>query len=176
MEIPEMNMQPSQLADQLEISGRHLCQQLEGVGDAQARWKPNPEKWSILEVLVHLVEEEQFDFLPRILSTLEDPARPWPPIDPEGWVTERRYNERDPEETLAAFKRERAASLESLRSLDPPLWDNAYHIADLGKIRAGDLMVSWLAHDQLHLRQIANLKALWLAEQAAPFSTRYAMP
>lgn len=175
-----MHLQPSQLADQLEITGRHLGQQLAGVDDAQARWKPSAEKWSILEVLVHMVEEEQFDFWPRILSTLEDPARPWPAIDPEGWVIERRYNERDPEETLDAFKQARVASLASLRNLDSsfelPPWENTYHHAKLGEIRAGDLMVSWLVHDELHLRQIANLKVLWLDEQAAPYSTHYAMP
>ena len=27
-----------------------------GVGDGQARWKPEPDQWSILEVVAHLVQ------------------------------------------------------------------------------------------------------------------------
>jgi len=34
----------------------------------------------------HLVDEEEGDFRLRLRSTLEDPARDWPPIDPEGWA------------------------------------------------------------------------------------------
>lgn len=169
-----MEMEPALLAGQLEASGESLYQALQGVDDRQFRWQPTPEKWSILEVLVHLVEEEQLDFRTRLASTLEDPSRPWPPIDPERWAKERRYNERDPAESLAELRRERAASLEWLRSLESPAWDNAYSHPQ-GAIRAGDLMVSWLAHDRIHLRQIANLRVLWLREHAGAYSTRYAM-
>lgn len=170
-----MEMNPSDLAGRLEASGERLYRMVYGLDDRQFRWKPAPEKWSILEVLVHLVEEEQLDFRPRLASTLEDPNRPWPPIDPEGWATERRYNERDPAASLAELKKERSDSVEWLRSLDSPRWDNSY-AHPRGAIRAGDLMVSWIAHDQIHLRQIAHLRVLWLGEHAAPYSTRYAMP
>ena len=173
MSVMEMNS--SILADKLEASGESLFRMLEGLDDPQFRWKPAPEKWSVLEVLVHLVEEEQLDFRPRLASTLEDPSRPWPPIDPERWAKERRYNERDPAESLAALKKERSDSLAWLRSLESPAWNNTYN-HPMAAIRAGDLMVSWLAHDQIHLRQIANLRVLWLREHAAPYSTRYAMP
>ncbi len=173
--MTEAKMQPAALADRLDSSGDVIYRSVLGVDDRQLRWKPAPEKWSILEVLVHLVEEEQLDFRPRLASTLEDPSRPWPPIDPEAWAKERRYNERDPAEALAEWRRERSASTEWLRGLVSPAWDNAYH-HPMAKIRAGDLMVSWLAHDQIHIRQIAHLKVLWLAERKAPYSTRYAMP
>ena len=32
------------------------------VGDEQARWKPSPDQWSILEVINHLYDEERQDF------------------------------------------------------------------------------------------------------------------
>jgi hypothetical protein len=35
---------------------------LRGVTEAQARWKPAPEEWSILEVINYLCDEEREDF------------------------------------------------------------------------------------------------------------------
>jgi hypothetical protein len=55
----------------------------------QARWKPSPDKWSILEVINHLHDEEKEDFRQRLGSVLSDPSQPWPSIDPRNWVTGR---------------------------------------------------------------------------------------
>ena len=32
------------------------------VDDEQARWKPSPDRWSVLEVICHLHDEERYDF------------------------------------------------------------------------------------------------------------------
>ena len=45
-----------------------------GVGAEQARWKPAPERWSILEVLNHLYDEEREDFRQRLDFTLHRPG------------------------------------------------------------------------------------------------------
>jgi hypothetical protein len=37
-----------------------------GAPEAQARWKPTPEAWSILEVVCHLGDEEREDFRPLL--------------------------------------------------------------------------------------------------------------
>lgn len=84
------------------------------VTEAQARWKPSPDEWSILEVLCHLCDEEREDFRTRVKLTLQNPAEPWPPIDPVGWVTARGYNRREPGASLEAFLRERRESLKWL--------------------------------------------------------------
>ena len=55
---------------------------VQGVSDQQARWKPDPDSWSILEVLNHLLDEEREDFRVRLDYTLHRPGEPWPPIDP----------------------------------------------------------------------------------------------
>ena len=54
------------------------------VSEAQARWKPDPQAWSILEVINHLYDEEREDFRQRLDLTLHQPDQPWPPNDPEG--------------------------------------------------------------------------------------------
>ena len=60
-----------------------------GLSLEQARWKPSLDKWSILEVVNHLYDEEREDFRQRLSLVLADPMQPWPPIDPRTWVTSR---------------------------------------------------------------------------------------
>ncbi len=169
-------MEWQRLVNQLETGCVILSDLFIDVDDAEARWQPAPERWSMLEVLCHLWDEEKHDFRHRLSLTLRDPTQEWQPIDPEGWVRERRYNERDLAESLAGFRQERVASLAWLRDLDQPAWDRGHEHASLGVLRAGDLLASWAAHDHLHVRQISNLRIDYLKVKAAPYSTRYAMP
>ena len=49
----------------------------------QARWRPSPADWSILEVINHLYDEEREDFRQRLDLLLFQPEADWPPIDPQ---------------------------------------------------------------------------------------------
>jgi hypothetical protein len=147
-----------------------------GVGEEQARWKPSPEEWSILEVINHLYDEERLDFRTRLDLLLHQPEQPWPGIDPAGWVTERSYNSRDVEDSLNHFLLERQRSLAWLRGLSAPDWAAYREHPQAGKLSAGDLLASWLAHDFLHLRQMAQLHWQYTALVAAPYAVDYAGP
>ena len=146
---------------------------VEGLADDQARWKSDPDTWSILEVVNHLADEEEADFRPRLEITLFRPDKPWPPIDPAGWVTERDYNSRDLAESLDRLMRARRASLAWLQEVESPDWETSYQ-APFGQIRAGDLFASWVAHDLLHIRQLVELHWVSTAKNVAPYSTNYA--
>ena len=74
---------------------------------------------------------------------------------------------RDLASTLDAFRHERADSIAWLRSLGAPDWSVAYHHPKVGPVKAGDLLVSWAAHDALHLRQISK-RLYQLALRDAP--------
>src|SRR6185503_9610778 len=91
----------------------------------QAKWKPAPNRWSILEVVNHLDDEERDDFRARVDGLLHRPGEPMPPIDPPRWAVERRYNERDLEESVQRFKEERQKSLAWLAELREPNWENS---------------------------------------------------
>lgn len=148
------------------------------VDEAEARRKPSPDVWSILEVVCHLADEEREDFRARVGLTLRDPALPWPPIDPAGWVRARDYASRDLAGALADFLAERQRSLAWLRGLAEPAWDNAARHPAGFTLRAGDLMASWLAHDLLHVRQLVELRYGALAAEGtakkAVWDVRYA--
>ena len=147
---------------------------LRGITPDQTRWKPANGGWSMIEVINHLRDEEREDFRQRIDYTLHRTQEDWPPIDPEGWVSARTYQERDPEESLHGFLEERRASIDWLRSLGSIDWSTRHVHQSLGSMTAGDLMASWLAHDLLHIRQLARLHFEYLKQDAHPYTTGYA--
>ena len=141
-----------------------------------ARRRPEPQRWSILEVVQHLVEEEEFDFGTRTRLTLEEPQTPWPPIDPEGWVRERDYNAGDLGRSLGAFASRRARSVAWLQERLQADWSTEHVHPRLAGLRAGDLLAAWAAHDALHLAQLARLCLEVVEARAGEFHTRYARP
>jgi len=138
------------------------------------RWKPVPGRWCILEVINHLYNEEREDFRARLDLLLHKPDESWPGIDPVGWVTLRDYMSKDPEETLKNFLEERKKSVRWLRELDSPAWNNVYNHPVLGTISAGDLLASWVAHDFLHIRQLARLHWEYVSHISVPHGVEYA--
>lgn len=166
-------MLPYALA-RLTANAQAIAALVGGVPDAQARWKPTPEEWSLLEVIAHLYDEEREDFRTRVRLTLTDPTAEWPPINPAGWVTERAYNAQDPAERLAAFLREREASLAWLRDLRAPDWSATHTHPRFGSATAGEMLHAWIAHDHLHLRQLNHLHWQFLAQRAPASALEYA--
>jgi hypothetical protein len=131
---------------------------LSGLTEEEYVWKPNPNKWCMLEIICHLYDEEREDFRTRTKLVLETPEEALPPIDPTGWVQERRYMEQNFDDKLNAFLKEREQSIDWLQSLQSPNWDNAYNHPKFGPMTAKMFLSNWLAHDYLHIRQITRLK------------------
>jgi len=166
-------MQPATLRRELAHGVEIVRQLVAGVSQAEARDKPTPETWSILEVVCHLYDEEREDFRPRLDIALHRPQEKWAKIDPAGWVTERHYNDRDLQQTLDGLLTEREKSLSWLHALAAPNWDAEY-AAPFGTIKAGDLLASWVAHDNLHTRQLVELRRHRVLGLVAPYDVKYA--
>jgi hypothetical protein len=165
-------MDASTLIRQLEIDAERFRALVTGVSDEQARWKPEAQAWSILEIICHLHDEEKLDFRVRIDTILRHPGEEPPSIDPEGWVQSHRYAERNLQEELQGFIAERQKSIAWLKGLEAPDWWASYE-APWGSIRAGDIFAGWLAHDLLHMRQLLECHWAYTNQLCAPFSTDY---
>ena len=161
----------AQMANQAETI-RALAQ---GVSDEQASWRPDSDSWSTLEVINHLYDEEREDFRRHLDDILHHPDQPWHRIDPQGWVTERQYNQRDFEESLNNFLLERKESLAWLKGLTSSNWQAVFD-APFGKITAGDMLASWVAHDLLHTRQLVELHYAYTIRSVHPHNAAYAGP
>jgi hypothetical protein len=143
---------------------RHL---FGGVRSEQYLWKPQADKWCLLEILCHLYDEEREDFRARVRSVLKDPQQPLAPIDPQGWVAARNYMGQHYDEKLGQFLAEREASVAFLTSLATPDWNNTYQHPKLGAMPASLFLHNWLAHDYLHIRQVTATKYLYLKANSA---------
>ena len=151
-----------------------ICSLASGVTEEQVRWKPEPEAWSILEVINHLYDEEREDFQTRLDLLLHHPGQSWPGIDPAGWVIERQYNQRNPAVSLHNFLKERQGSITWLENLSEPNWEQGYNHPQAGHISAADMLAAWVAHDFLHIRQLIELHWLALSQLGKSYAVAYA--
>ena len=125
-------------------------------------WRFKPEKWNLLEIVCHLYDEEREDFRARLKHVLENPEGEMPGIDPLALVESREYAKQDFTDKLDAFLDEREESIQWLKSLSSPQWENAYQHPKFGPLTANMFLANWLEHDYLHMRQILNLKHEYL--------------
>jgi hypothetical protein len=153
---------------QLSVNAEVMRALVGTIPGEQAQWKPDPDTWSMAEVMSHVFNEERGDFRRHLKEIFSDPPKAWDEISIE-WTPVS-----DCRQALDGFLAERWQSLAWLKGLDSPDWDRKMAAPWGGEISAGDLLVSWVAHDYLHLRQMNELVYAWNEKQAAPFSVAYA--
>ncbi len=146
---------------------------LAGITQEEACTKPSPDSWSMLELLGHLYDEEREDFREHLDFILHKPNKAWHRIDPGGWVTARKYNQQDLREMTEKFFAERSKSLDWLKGLSSADWDTSY-TSEFGTMTAGEMFASWVAHDNLALRQFVELRRARLENLTKPYSIAYA--
>jgi hypothetical protein len=146
-------------------------------GHEPAGWRarPAPADWAPHEIDCHLRDEETEDFGARVRVIVEGGER-FTAIDPERWAVERRYLDDDGPAALAAFEARRAAGLAFLSSAAPGRLTAAVTLGRGGSLSGLDILAAWVAHDRLHLAQLAATLARGWADRWQPLRTGYAGP
>lgn len=157
----------------LVLSTEMIRALLVGVSQEQARVKPSKSSWSILEVTCHLYDEEREDFREHLDFILHRQHEEWHPIAPQAWVKARKYNQQNFKTMQKKFFSERAKSLVWLKGLNNTNWNVAY-TSKFGSMRAGDMFASWVAHDNLHIRQLTELRRAYIERSTKPYHIAYA--
>ena len=171
MQSDPPQLKPDALIDRLARFAHTLPAIVWNFAPADTLWKPDNKSWSVLEVICHLADEETEDFPVRVLSTLDDPTKPWPPIDPEGWAISRDYQSKDLKAELARFIELRSSNVDQLTALKYPNWSSAHIHPSFGPMIASDLLAAWCAHDALHLRQLTKRLHQLATRDAGPNAT-----
>ncbi len=146
---------------------------VQAVSEEQACWKPSPETWSLKETMGHVYNEERIDFRTHLKEMLHDPTQPW------GAFREKPAAVESCRQALEGFISEREASVAWLKGLDSPDWDIKTQVSfgpssTTVTFSTGDVLVSWVEHDFLHIRQINELLHAWNVKEAAPYAVDYA--
>lgn len=152
-----------------------LSELLGGLDAAGWQARPHPAEWAPVEILCHLRDEEAEDFGARMRVIAEGGDR-FVPIDPERWAGMRRYLEDDGPRALAAFRDRREASVAWLGALAPARLVAAVPLGRAGLLSGLDLLAAWVAHDRLHLAQLAATLARGWASRWVPLRADYAGP
>lgn len=161
------------LYQELQNSTEMIRALLAGITQEEAQMKPSPESWSILEVICHLYDEEREDFREHLDFILHRQNEPYHRIDPQSWVKERHYNEQNFGAMQEKFFAERKQSLDWLTEMANSDWNITY-TSEYGSLSAGEMFSCWIAHDNLHIRQLVELRRNHIERITKPYVIDYA--
>lgn len=129
---------------------------LRGAGAEEARRRPDPENWSIIEIVAHLGDAERLAN-ERIRRMLDEERPAMEAFDQLEAAERGRYRERDLEEVLLAFAEQRAAGVSTLEAFDAAGWARVARHVELGDITIEALVRLMVFHDAVHLAQIGRI-------------------
>lgn len=143
---------------------------LGGVGDDWARSNEGPDTFSPFDVVGHLIDGEETDWMSRAEIILSrDPGAAFAPYD------RFRHFARNRGRTLGSlldeFARLRAGNLDRLASWnlgDTELDLRATH-PSLGAVTLRQLLATWVAHDLGHIAQVVRVMAKQYRDEVGPW-------
>lgn len=142
--------------------------------DLPAEWTiPNegPNTWSAFDVVGHLIDGEETDWIPRARIILgAAPVRRFEPFDRFRHLELNRG--RRLSELLDRFASLRSSNLEVLRGFDlrPADLERTGVHPEFGPVTLEQLLATWVAHDLGHVAQIARVLAKQVREDVGPWS------
>jgi hypothetical protein len=144
--------------DAAEQNPKQIAMAVSGLPDGTLRFRPSPEKWSILEVLGHLADIE-IVFAHRFRQMLADNKPVIAPMDQDAWALNLGYMQTPAPESVALYGLNRHHNLRLLRCLKTEdLKKSAYHPELKHDVTVGEYVEKMRAHGENHLGQIERLK------------------
>jgi len=144
---------------------------LAGLSEEWTYGNEGPETWSPFDVVGHLVDGEERDWLTRARTILESGTeRAFEPFDRFRHLRENRG--RSLGELLDRFEELRAHNLRELEAL--PLGPDELRLEgthpELGTVTLEQLLATWVAHDLGHIQQITRVMAKQLRDDVGPWA------
>lgn len=130
-----------------------------------------PDTWSPYDVIGHLIEGEETDWIPRARIILEQgEARPFDKFD--RFAMFEKSKGKSLPELLARFEELRGESLRQLdeMNLTPELLQKQGTHPALGVVTLSQLLSAWVVHDLGHIRQIVRVMAKQYREAIGPWT------
>jgi phosphoglycolate phosphatase-like HAD superfamily hydrolase len=116
--------------------------------------KPTPDSWAAIEVIAHLRDVEIEINTPRIKSILVSDEPFLSAVDSDSWADERGYIDSNPMEVLESLWQARMETITLLDNQSPDVWKRSARHAIFGPTNLAELVLIFIEHDLLHLRQL----------------------
>jgi hypothetical protein len=143
---------------------------LRGMPEPWTRGDEGPGTWSPFDVVGHLIDGEETDWIPRAQIILGDAAeRRFLPFDRFRHLT--RNQGRTLDSLLDEFAGLRQQNVAILRTLpmDVATLNRTGVHPEFGAVTLAQLLATWVAHDLNHLGQIARVMARHYQEAVGPW-------
>jgi len=140
-------------------SAARMKKAIQGLTPKQMRWKPEPAKWSIAEILAHLADGEIVAGW-RLRSVVGQNGVTIQAYDQNAWAAVFDYGKRDAKLSLETFRVLRDNNLAMLKALPREAWENHGMHQERGKETVAHLVRMFAGHDTNHVLQIEGIVAL----------------
>ncbi len=130
------------------------------------KWRPEPEKWSVHEVVVHCADSETNAAL-RIRYLLAEKNALIVGYDQDAWARVFDYHAQPLEESLAVTAAARSRTVPLLRSMTEAQWTKQGRHTESGAYAAEDWLRVYAAHLEGHARQIERNMEAWKARASS---------
>jgi hypothetical protein len=165
-----MTFDLDQSIDILRRSPATLQTLLGGLDTAWVRGTEGPDTFSPFDVVGHLIDGEETDWIPRARIILaKGPSLRFEPYD--RFRHKSRNAGRSLESLLTEFANLRATNLELLRSwkLTARELDLPGEHPSLGRVTLRQLLAAWVVHDLGHVAQVARVMAKQYRDEVGPW-------
>ena len=154
----------------LERTPSTLRALLTGLDDAWLTAREGDDTWNAVEVVAHLADLEEVDWMTRTRIILEQgEGSPFPPIDRVRFRTS--LSNQTLDQLLDRFAELRAVNLRTLADLQL----GADHLArtgthpTFGRVTLEQLLAAWAVHDLTHIAQIVRVLAKRYDAEVGPW-------
>ncbi|MCL6445201.1 MAG: DinB family protein [Alicyclobacillus sp.] len=164
-----MNFDLKEAIEILERTPHTLEVFLSGLSDGWLRCNEGEKTWNASEVVGHPIEGEKYNWIPRLHVILQGNGNRLPAFDRFSHLNN--GNARPISEKLAEFKALRASNISRLKEYaqsELPLERTGYH-PDIGNVKVGELLSTWVAHDLAHIIQISRVMVRRYNSDVGPF-------
>ncbi|MGA2856979.1 MAG: DinB family protein [Candidatus Sulfotelmatobacter sp.] len=129
---------------------------IHGLTAKQMKWRPEPAKWSIAEIVAHLADTEIAASW-RMRSVIGENGVTTQPFDQDAWASVFQYQKRDVRRSLEVFRVLRENNLALLKEIPREAWDNYGMHLERGKETVTHLTRMFAGHDSNHVLQIERI-------------------
>lgn len=139
-----------------------IRQSVEGISEQLITWKPGPDKWSIQEIIGHLMDSNIVNSY-RIRKIFSEPVTPIVTFAHEEWVNEQQFNETPLAEILDAYDALTRYNALLLKKLTEEQWQK-YGMKVEEQISIAHIIDKFICnHVEKHLGQIERNKSQYEA-------------
>ena len=122
-------------------------------------WRPDPDEWSLTEVICHLRDVEGEVHQSRFVAVLESEDVFLLGVSADEWAVSRGYKDQNGKSALSDYLHRRQETVEMLSNLAPEIWQRHGIHAFFGRTSMHELLFLVTRHDEIHWEQIKSLLA-----------------